>query len=163
VSEAEHIHDPFWDSMKIILFLLVFGSPIGSIFFVLISLFSSLFSESPKNFFEVIGILPLAIIFSYPLGVVPAFISSIGVAAYAWVFKRLSALNAVVITFILMVPFFFSTFSLGKRTIAGTGLEEISILIACSVGAAYFSYRLYYNWLSISKLQTVSTKKEISA
>lgn len=162
MSEVESIHEPFWDSLKITLFLTIFGSPIGSIFFLLMTFFKSLFTESPINIFEVIGTSPLFIIFSYILGIVPALISSIGVAAYAWLFKRLSALNAVVITFILMVPFFFSIFHLDKRTIAGTGLEQISILITCSVGAAYFSYRLYYNWLSISKLQTVSTKKESS-
>ena len=156
MSEFTQQHEPIWDGLKIILFSVVFGCPIGGVFFALIVYFDLLFTSDAKSFGDILIVMPLIALFSYLPGIAFALISALGVAIYAAIFRKLKAFNVLLITFIVVVPLIIFLFELDKRYSTNSGLEVMLIMIACCLVAAYFSYRLYYNWLSISKLHSVS-------
>jgi hypothetical protein len=167
VSEFVEQHEPIWDGLKIVLFSVVFGCPIGGFFFGIGLLVQSIFQGHPFSISEIITALTVFTLFSYAIGFAPALCSSIGISIYAWVFKKLTTLGVIIISFVILMPIFFAVVTQDNLPDI-VSYSEVAYLIitwltACSLVATYLSYRLYYNWLSISKLHSVSGgQKEIA-
>ncbi len=160
MRDVEHKHTPIWDGVFIFFFSTLLGCPIGGIFFAFSFFAVSLFSENPSDFGKMLASLPLFIFFSYKIGFVFALSSSIGIAIYAWIFKKLTALTVLVITVVmvtLVIGYFIGSY---KELISKSGLVASFFIWPCSLIAAYFSYRLYYNGLSISKLHLAFDEQE---
>ncbi len=164
MSEVEQMHEPIWDSFKIVLFLAVFGSPIGGVFFSVGLYLKSFFAESSMSFGDFLFLLPTFTLFSYVIGLVPAFCTSIGIAIYASIYTKISTLSVLVITFFIVAPmavFIFQPENL-PDILSSNEVSYIFMMwfISCCLVSAYFSYRLCYNWLSISKLDLAADELE---